>query len=136
MPAAGTGPYTPGDYEATDQALVFAAAAQLTSLAGEYPAAQIGNSSYAKLDINLSPRHQLALRVNTTRYWGANNVFLDPASPVTYDSISNNGQELVSTETASLSLTSSLSPRWISHLPRPVLARPAAVLQQHQRCAG
>jgi hypothetical protein len=115
VPAAGTGPYTPGDYEATDQALVFAAAAQLTSLAGEYPAAQIGNSAYAKLDINLTPRHQLSLRVNTTRYWGANNVFLDPASPVTYDSISNNGQELVSTETASLALTSAFSPRWISH---------------------
>ena len=116
VPAAGTGPYTPGDYEATDQALVFAAAAHLTSLAGEYSAAQIGNSSYAKLDINLTPHHQLALRLNTTRYWGANNVFLDPASPVTYDSISNNGQELVSTETGSVSLTSSLSPRWISHL--------------------
>ena len=116
LPAAGTGPYTPGDYEASDQALVFAAAAQLTSLAGEYPAAQIGNSSYIKLDINLTPHHQLALRLNTTRYWGANNVFLDPASPVTYDSISDNGQELVSTETASLSLTSALTPRWISHL--------------------
>ena len=116
VPAAGTGPYTPGDYEASDQALVFAAAAHLSSLAGEYPAAQIGNSSYTKLDINLTPRHQLALRLNTTRYWGANNVFLDPSSPVTYDSISNNGQELVSTETGSLSLTSGLSPRWISHL--------------------
>jgi hypothetical protein len=116
VPQAGIGPYIPGDYEATDQALVFAAAAQLTSLAGEYPAAQIGNSSYAKLDINLSPRNQLALRLNTTRYWGANNVFLDPASPVTYDSISDNGQELVSTETGSLSLTSSFTPRWISHL--------------------
>ena len=56
------------------------------------------------------------MKVNTTRYWGANNVFLDPASPVTYDSISDNGEELVSTETGSLSLTSSLSPRWISHL--------------------
>src|ERR1700733_583120 len=43
VPQAGTGPYTPGDYEASDQALVFAAAAQLTSLAGSYPAAQIGN---------------------------------------------------------------------------------------------
>ncbi len=107
---------SPGDYEATDQSLVFAAAALLTSLAGEYPAAQIGNSSFAKLDINLSPHHQLSLRLNTTRYWGANNVFLDPASPVTFDSISNNGQELVATETASLSLTSGLSPRWISHL--------------------
>jgi len=116
IPQAATGPYTPGDYEATDQALVFAAAAQLTSLAGEYPASQIGNSSYAKLDINLTPRHQLALRLNTTRYWGVNNVFLDPSSPVTYDSISNNGQELVATETGALTLTSSFTPRWISHL--------------------
>ena len=115
VPVAGTGPYTPGDYEATDQALVFAAAAQLTSIAGEYPAAQVGNTSYGKLDINLSPRHQLSLRLNTTRYWGANNVFLDPASPISYDSISNNGQELVSTETAALSLTSSFTPRSISH---------------------
>ncbi len=116
VPQLGTGPYTPGDYEPSDQALVFAAAAQLTSLAGEYPAGQIGNSSYAKLDINLTPHHQLALRLNTSRYWGSNNVFLDPASPVTYDSISNNGQEVVSTESGSLSLTSGLSQRWISHL--------------------
>ena len=116
VPQASTGPYSPGDYDSTDQALVFAAAAQLTSLAGEYPAAQIGNSSYGKLDINLTPRHQLALRVNTTRYWGSNNVFLDPGSPVTYDAISDNGQEVVSTESANLSLTSSFSPRWISHL--------------------
>jgi carboxypeptidase family protein/TonB-dependent receptor-like protein len=116
IPQIGAGPATPGDYEPSDQSLVFAAANRLTSLAGEYPAAQIGNACFAKLDINLTPRHQLALRVNTSRYWGSNNVFLDPASPVTYDTISNNGQEVVSTETASLSLTSSLSPRWISHL--------------------
>jgi hypothetical protein len=116
VPQAGTGPYTPGDYDATDEALVFAAAQQLTSLAGEYPAAQIGNSAYGKLDINLTPHQQLALRVNTTRYWGANNVFLDPSSPVTYDSISDNGQETVATETGSLSLTSGLSQRWISLL--------------------
>jgi TonB dependent receptor len=116
IPQASSGPYTPGDYESTDQALVFSAAARLTSLAGEYSAAQVGNSSYGKLDINLTPRHQLGLRVNTTRYWGSNNVFLDPGSPVTYDAISDNGQELVSTETANLSLTSSFSPRLISHL--------------------
>jgi len=116
IPQPGVGTAIPGDYELTDEALVFAAAAQLTSLAGEYPAAQIGNTSYAKLDINLSPRNQLALRVNATRYWGSNNVFLDPGSPVTYDSISDNGEELVSTETANLSLTSGLSTRWISHL--------------------
>ena len=108
-------PSSTGDYEATDQALVFAAADQLSSLAGEYPAAQIGNSGYGKLDLNLTPHHQLGLRISTTRYWGANNVFLDPASPVTYDSISNNGQEQVFTETGSLSLTSGLSQRLISH---------------------
>jgi hypothetical protein len=116
VPQPGTGPYTPGDYDSTDEALVFAAAQQLTSLAGEYPAAQIGNSAYGKLDINLTPHHQLALRVNTSRYWGSNNVFLDPGSPVTYDSISDNGEETVATETASLALTSSLTSRWISHL--------------------
>jgi hypothetical protein len=116
IPQPGAGPATPGDYEASDQALVFAAAAQLTALAGDYPSAQIGNAVYAKLDINLTPKHQLALRVNTSRYWGSNNVFLDAASPVNFDAISNNGQETVTTETASLSLTSSISPRLISHL--------------------
>lgn len=115
-PQASTGPSVPGDYEASDQALVFAAANQLNSLSGEYPAAQIGNSAFGKLDINLSASHQLSLRVNTSRYWGSNNVFLDPASPVTYDAISDNGEETVATETASASLTSSLSPRFISHL--------------------
>jgi hypothetical protein len=116
QPQAGTGPYSPGDYDATDQALVFASAAQLTSLAGAYPAAQIGNAAYAKLDINISPRNQLALRYNSSRYWGSNNVFLDPASPVTYDSISDNGEEMVSTDTGSASLTSSLTLHLLSHL--------------------
>ena len=115
-PQAATGPFTPGDYEASDQALVFAAVSQLNALTGQYPAAQIGNSSYGKLDINLSPRHQLALRFNTSRYWGANNVFLDPASPLSYDSISNNGEETVSTETGSAVLTSGLTTRLTSHL--------------------
>ncbi len=116
VPQAGTGPLTPGDYDATDQALVFAAASQLNGLAGAYPAAQIGNAGYAKLDINLTPRNQLALRYNSSRYWGSNNVFLDPASPVNYDSISNNGTEDVSTDTGSVSLTSGISLRLTSHL--------------------
>ena len=116
VPQAGTGPYTPGDYEASDQALVFAAAAQLNTYAGSFPAAQIGNALYSKLDVNLTPRNQLAVRFNSSRYWGSNNVFLDPASPVTYDSISDNGEETVSTETGSVSLISSLTPRLISHL--------------------
>ena len=116
IPVASSNPEFPGDYEADDKALVFASAGQLTALAGEYPAAQIGNSASGKVDINVTARNQLTMRVNTTRYWGANNVFLDPASPVTYDSISNNGQEVVATETGALSLTSGLSARWISHL--------------------
>ncbi|MGD0761190.1 MAG: carboxypeptidase-like regulatory domain-containing protein [Candidatus Sulfotelmatobacter sp.] len=116
VPQPGTGPYSPGDYELTDQALVFAAASQLSSLSGTYPASQIGNASYGKLDINLTPRHQLALRVNMSRYWGSNNVFLDPSSPVSFDSISDNGQQTVLTETGSVALTSGLSPRLISHL--------------------
>jgi hypothetical protein len=116
VPQAGNGPFTPGDYEASDQGLVFAAAAQLSSLAGSYPAAQIGNATYAKLDINLTPRNQIALRYNASRYWGSNNVFLDPASPVTFDSISDNGEETVSTDTGSASLTSGITTRLISHL--------------------
>jgi len=116
VPRPSTGPYTPGDYEASDQALVVATAAKLSSFTGEYPAGQIGNSAYGKLDINLTPRNQVTLRVNTSRYWGSNNVFLDPASPVTYDAIDNNGEEQVGTETAALALTSGISQRWISHL--------------------
>lgn len=116
QPQPGTGPYTPGDYEADDQALVFAAANHLNSYAGAFPAAQIGNASYAKVDINLTPRNQLALRVNSSRYWGSNNAFLDPASPLTYDSISDNGEEMVSTDTGAATLTSGLTPRFISHL--------------------
>src|SRR5579872_5454621 len=49
IPQPGAGPYSPGDYEPSDEALVFAAAAQLSSLAGEYPAGQIGNTAYGKL---------------------------------------------------------------------------------------
>jgi hypothetical protein len=116
VPVASPGPATAGDYEPSDQSLVCGAAAQLTSLAGTYPAAQIGNASYAKLDIHLAPREELNLRVNTSRYWGANNVFLDPSSPVTYDANSDNGTETVSTETAAAALTSSFGPRFTSHL--------------------
>lgn len=116
IPQAGTGPYSPGDFEADDQQLVCQAAAQLSSLAGEYPAAQIGDAGYAKLDINLSSRNQLGLRYNSSRYWGSNNVFLDPGSPVTFDSNSDNGEETVSTDTGSAVLTSGITPRLISHL--------------------
>jgi hypothetical protein len=104
------------DYEASDQALVFQKAAELDSLAGTFAAAQIGNAGFGKLDIHLSPRNELNLRFNNSRYWGANNVFLDPASPITYDANSDNGTETVATETGSLALTTSFTPRLISHL--------------------
>ena len=116
VPQPSPGAATPGDYDPSDRALVFAAAAQLTSLAGTYPAAQVGNASYAKLDFNLTPRHQLTLRFNSSRYWGANNVFLDPSSPVTYDSNSDNGAETVATETGAAALVSGFTPRLTSNL--------------------
>src|SRR5580704_5512775 len=116
VPQPGTGPESPGDYEASDQALVFATAAQLSQQAGQYPSQLLGNAGFLKLDFNLSPKNYLSLRLNTSRYWGANNVFIDPASPVTTYGIADNGEENVDTETASLALTSSLSPRVVSHL--------------------
>jgi TonB-dependent receptor-like protein len=76
----------------------------------------LGNAGFFKLDVALTPHEALAARVNTSRYWGQNNVFLDPASPLTTFATSDNGQEQVATETGSLSLTSALSWRLISHL--------------------
>ena len=116
VPQAGTGPYSPGDYEASDQALVFAAAAQLSSLPDPIPPRKSATPPTPS-SISISPRATSSpLRYNSSRYWGSNNVFLDPASPVTYDSISDNGEETVSTDTGSASLTSGLTPRLISHL--------------------
>ena len=116
IPQAGQAPLYPGDYEASDMGLVFAAANQLSSLAGSYPARMLGNAGFFKLDMALTPHEALSARVNTSRYWGQNNVFLDPASPLTTFATSDNGQEQVATETASLSLTSALSWKVISHL--------------------
>lgn len=115
-PVAGAGPATPGDYEASDQSLVFAAAARLTQQGGLYPTQLLGNTGFLKFDFKLSQHNDLSLRLNASRYWGQNNVFIDPASPLTTYGISDNGVEQVNTETASLSLTSSLSPRMTSHL--------------------
>jgi hypothetical protein len=116
IPQLGTGPFTPGDFEADDQALVFASARQLSKQAGLYPSKLLGNAGFAKLDVNISQHDQLALRLNTSRYSGANNVFLDPSSPLTTYGISDNGIENVETETAAASLTSALSWRTVSHL--------------------
>jgi hypothetical protein len=78
LPQAAAGPATPGDYEADDQSQVFATAAQLSQQSGLYPSKLLGNAGLAKLDVSLSSHNQLALRVSTSRYSGANNVFLDP----------------------------------------------------------
>ncbi len=44
----------PTDYDRKDHDLVFAAADQLNSLAGEYPVQMGGNAGFAKVDFNLS----------------------------------------------------------------------------------
>jgi hypothetical protein len=116
VPQAGQQPLHDGDYESSDQALVFAAAARLSTLAGEYPSKMLGNAGFFKLDFTLTPHEALSARISTSRYSGQNNVFLDPSSPLTTNAISENGQEQVATETGSLALTSTLSWRLISHL--------------------
>jgi hypothetical protein len=116
IPQKGQEPLFDGDYEDTDQALVFAAADQLSHLAGEFPSQLLGNAGFLKLDVSLTPHHYLSLRLNTSRYYGQNNVFLDPASPLTTFAVSENGEEDVATESASVALTSAFSPRLVSHL--------------------
>jgi hypothetical protein len=115
VPQLGAGPATPGDYEADDQALVFATAARLNQQAGLFPSKLLGNAGFAKVDVTVSPHNQLSLRVNTSRYSGANNVFLDPSSPLTTYAISDNGIENVETEIVTASLTTGLSFRTVSH---------------------
>ncbi len=115
----------PGDYEicdpavggmACDQTLVFARAAELTTQAGTFHSRLLGNSGFLKIDRVLGSRQLLSARLSTSRYYGANNVFFSPSSPITNDAMSGNGEEDVTTESASVTLTSSLSPRWTSHL--------------------
>jgi len=106
----------PGDYEPSDQALVFVTASQLSKQAGTYPASMLGNAGFLKLDISLSQHNHLSARLSTSRYYGHNNVFLDTASPLTSYGVSENGEEDVHTETGTISLTSNLSFRLIRHL--------------------
>jgi hypothetical protein len=54
--------------------------------------------------------------LSAARSYGQNNVYFDPGSPITFDSISSNGEEDVATESASLTLLSGISPRLTSHL--------------------
>jgi len=110
------GPNGGGDYEQSDAALVFATAAKLDALAGPFPAKLLGNAGFAKVDFMLSARNTLSARVNTSRFYGSNNVFFDPGSPITTFAESENGTESVATETGSLTLTSGLSLHLVSHL--------------------
>jgi len=116
VPQAGDGPLHDGDYEASDIGLVFGAAGQLSRLAGQYPAQMLGNAGFLKLDVALTPHQSLSARVGTSRYWGQNNVFLDPATPITTYATSDNGAEQVATESGSIALTSNFSWRVVSHL--------------------
>lgn len=124
VPQLGTN-LSPGDYEicdpavggqACDEALVFASAAQLSTEGGTFHAKLLGDTGFVKLDRTLTPRQQLSARLSTSRYYGMNNVFFDPGSPVTNNAISGDGEEVVKTESASLSLLSGITPRLTSHL--------------------
>ena len=104
------------DYESTDQATVSSAAANLSKVAGGYHSAMVGNAAFFKVDYSFSPREFLTARLNTSRYGGDNNVFMDPSSPVTTHGLSENGSEEVATETASLALTSALGRNLSNHM--------------------
>jgi len=116
VPKKGSGPVDPGDYEDSDKDLVFAAAANLSTMGGTFRSNLLGDAAFIKLDYSLSPRNYLSSRVSTSRYYGLNNVFFDPASPITNYAMSANGEESVKTETASLSLLSALTTKFTSHL--------------------
>lgn len=102
---------TLNDFENSDYSLVTLAARSLSAMGGTFPARMAGNAALAKLDATLTPRHQLSLRANASRYWGTNNVYFDPSSPITFYAISENGEEDVATETALASLTSGITKR-------------------------
>ena len=123
-PQAGNYP-APPDYEvcdphiggmACDKALVLASAAQLSKQAGTFRAHMFGETGFLKLDRVLAPHELLSARLTMSRYDGMNNVYFDPGSPITNDAMGGNGEEKVATESASITLLSSLTPRWTSHL--------------------
>lgn len=107
---------SPADYEFNDQALVYATAAQLSQAAGTYRTDLLGTTGFLKTDFVLSQKHLLSARVNISRFHGANNVFFDAFSPITHSALTQNGEEIVGTESLTVSLTSVVTPRWTSHL--------------------
>jgi outer membrane receptor protein involved in Fe transport len=99
-----------------DPASVAPASAQLSAMGGTFRARMVGNAGFVKLDYALTSHQYLTARLSTSRYSGANNVYLDAASPITNNATSGNGEEDVKTESASLALISGLTPRLTSHL--------------------
>lgn len=91
------------------------AAAQLSAQGGTFRSKMLGDAGFLKLDRALSQHELLSARIGTSRYYGTNNVFFDPSSPITNDAMSGNGEEEVTTASGALSLLSSLAPRWTSH---------------------
>ena len=106
---------TDADYEPSDAALVQSTADKLSGMGGQYRSSMLGNAAFFKVDFNITPRHFLSMRVNTSRYNGTNNVYLDPSSPVTTYAVTDNGSEQVATESAMVSLTSGITSRLSSH---------------------
>src|SRR4030088_818806 len=92
------------------------AAEQLSQNGGTFPSKLLGNTGFIKLDRVLTPHEHLSARLSTSRYYGTNNVFFDPASPITNSPVSGNGEEDVATESASLGLLSGITGRLTSHL--------------------
>jgi len=107
---------TAEDYDYLDRDKVFAAAAQLNSMAGMYPTYMGGNAGFAKFDFNLSSKQLLFVRLSTSRYSGTNNVFFDPASPITNYTEDANGTEDVATDSLAASWTSAWTTRWSTNL--------------------
>jgi hypothetical protein len=104
----------PTDFEASDQALVSAAAAKLSTLGGQFRSTLNGNAAFAKIDAYLTPRHKLTTRLNVSTYSGANNVFFDATSPITNFAISGNGEENVRALTFTMNLNSNYGAHWLS----------------------
>lgn len=102
----------PIDYDYLDQALVQSAAQRLSAMGGSYPTTMQGNAGFAKIDFNLTPRQMAFLRVSTSRLTGTNNVFFNPASPITGYAATANGTQNVQTESIAGSLISS----WTNNL--------------------
>jgi hypothetical protein len=99
----------PTDYDYTDQQLVSAAAQKLNNMGGTYPTTMQGNAGFAKVDFHLSSKQLAFVRLSTSMLTGTNNVFFDPASPLTGYAATANGSQDVHTESLAGSLISSWS---------------------------